>query len=168
MPLLLSLKKFFIREHKDKVNHHFILIEASEKIVGPEIICWGESEWWPKECRMRFRNITLGSVRIGTEYEMMIRAPFASRFYSRVTKLTPDREIERTFLNGMFKGREAVDIEGRYNGTKVNYTMHYQIRGIFNKILWLIIFKKLHDKNIKLILSALKTYAEKKTAPLED
>ena len=150
-----------------KENHHFIFIEAPIDLVGPQIIAWGESTWWPKNCQMRFKKLTPGDVRIGTEYEMRLKAPLTAPMSSRVTKLD-SREIERTFLTGMFKGRENVTAEERYNGTKVDYTLYYEIRGIFNVMFWPIIFRHLHDRNIKGILAALKKYCEAKANPLED
>ena len=152
----------------EKINHHFVFIEAPADIVGPQTMLWGEASWWPQGCQMRFQKITPGELSIGTEYEMRIRAPFVAPLSCRVTKLDPAREIERTFLAGMFKGRENVVIEERYNGTKVNYTMFYQVQGILNAVLWPIVFHRLHDKNIKNILAALKKYCEGKAQNLEN
>ncbi len=151
----------------EKTNHHFVFIEAPVDIVGPQIIAWGEASWWPEGSQMRFNKTTSGELGIGTEYEMRIKAPFVSPLSCRVTKLDPAREIERTFLTGMFKGREIVSAEERYNGTKVKYTMYYQVQGILNAILWPILFRRLHDANIELIMAALKRYCEQKANPPE-
>lgn len=147
---------------RDNINHHFVFIEVPESIVGPEIILWGESSWWPKKCTMKFTRLTEGELRAGTQFEQKVLLPFGPRWKVEITKLVPNREIERTFLDGMFKGRERVVIEGRLNGTRVDYYMDCQAQGIINKILWPILFKKLHDNNIRMILAALKDYAVKK------
>ena len=146
---------------KESLNHHFVLVEAPEDVVGPEVILWGEASWWPQKCSMRFIKTTIGPLTLGTEYEQRV-VPRGPRWTVRVTKLIPGREIERTFLNGLFRGKETVKIEGRYNATRVLYDMQYEVNGIFNKVLWPLIFQKLHDKNIELILAALKDYAENK------
>ena len=152
----------------EKTNHHFVFIEAPVNMVSPQIILWGEASWWPKDCQMRFKKRTPGEIRIGTEYEQRVRAPFAGSFSCRVTQLDPSREIERTFLTGMFKGRENVMLEERYNGTKVSYTLFYELRGILNVMLWPVLFQQMHDKNINKILAALKKYCEEKANPLEN
>lgn len=163
---LLSLFKRWGRSKKESQNHHFVLIEAPEKIVGPEIILWGEASWWPPKCSMRFTRKTISKLAIGAEYEQRV-VPVGPHWDVRVTKLIPDREIERTFLNGMFRGKESVSIEGRYNGTKVNYLMQFEVKGPINSILWGLVYRRLHDKNIELILSALKDYALRKMRTTE-
>ena len=159
---LVSLFKKSSRAKKEILNHHFVLIEAPENVVGPQIILWGEAPWWPEKCSMRFIKKTIGPLAMGTEYEQRV-VPAGPHWNVRVTKLIPDREIERTFLNGMFQGKETVKIEGRYNGTRVSYLMQYEVRGIINKILWPLLFRRLHDKNIELILMALKDYVLEKS-----
>ncbi len=153
---------------KEAINHHFVLIEAPESIIGPEMITWGEAQWWPKGSRMRFKRLSALPIQIGTEYQQKVMAPVGGRHWrSRVTKLTPGHEIERTFMDGMFQGRESVTIEGRYNGTKVDYKMVFKVRGISNKIFWPLIFRRMHDANIRLILAALKKYCELKNSQAE-
>lgn len=164
---VISLFKRRGRSKKESSNHHFILIEAPEKFVGPEVILWGEASWWPQDCSMRFTRTTIGKLAIGTEYEQKV-VPRGPSWSVRVTKLIPNREIERTFLNGMFRGKENVNIEGRYNGTKVNYLLQYEVKGIINNILWVLIYRRLHDQNIELILTALKDYAMQKMKTAEE
>ncbi len=164
---LIAWVRRWARSKKEKLNHHFVLIEAPENVVGPEVMQWGEAPWWPPKCSMRFTRKTIGKLALGSEYEQKV-IPIGPRWHVKVTRLNPDREIERTFLNGMFRGKETVKIEGRYNGTKVSYTMQYEVRGILNKILWVLIFHRLHDKNIEMILDALKNYVMKKIRIEED
>ena len=154
---------------REEVNYHFIFIEAQEQQVGAEVINWGESTWWPKDCYMRFiRKTPPGPLQVGTRFEQRVTwgSPLISGWLPRwnveVTKLIKDREIERTFLNGMFQGSETVYVEERYNGSKVIYEMRFRLVGFFNKLLWRLLFRKLHDKSIKRILAALNDYVLKK------
>ena len=147
---------------KQKFNHHFIFIEAPADLVGPEVILWGEALWWPKNSSMKFIRLTHGEIQVGTKYSQKVLLPLAPEWEVEVTRLLPGKEIERTFLNGMFKGKEIVRIEERYNGTKVEYAMHYEVLGILNQILWQLFFRKMHDWNIKMILKALQDYVTNK------
>ncbi len=144
---------------KEKVNHHFVLIEEVPlAMVGQEIILWGEASWWPKKSLMKFTRLTRGEIAVGTRYEQKVLLPFAPHWEVEVTKIIPGKEIERTFLNGMFQGNESVQLEERYNGIKVSYSMQFQIQGWFNNVMWYLVFQKLHDKNIIMILTALHDY----------
>ncbi|HOW36161.1 MAG TPA: SRPBCC family protein [Candidatus Omnitrophota bacterium] len=158
----------FKKTKHDNINHHFVFIEVPESIVAPEVILWGESSWWPKKCAMKFTRLTEGELRVGTQFEQKVLLPLGPHWKVEVTKLVPNREIERTFLDGMFKGKEWVVIDERLNGTRVDYYMDCQIQGIVNKILWPVLFKKLHDSNIKMILAALRDYAVKKEKELKE
>ncbi|HLD69728.1 MAG TPA: hypothetical protein VJA17_03085, partial [Candidatus Omnitrophota bacterium] len=119
---------------------------------------WGEALWWPKNSSMKFIRLTPGEIQAGTRYRQKVLLPLAPIWEVEVTRLIQGKEIERIFLNGIFKGKEIVTIEERYNGTKVEYTMHYEVLGIWNQILWQLFFQKLHDRNIEMILQALQNY----------
>ncbi len=147
---------------KDKLNHHFILIEAPGGLVVPEVFLWGEASWWPKNSLMKFTRLTPGEIQVGTKYQQKILLPLAPQWEAAVTRLVPGKEIERTFLNGMFKGKETVTIEERYNGTKVDYLMQYHVLGIWNKIVWPLMFERLHDQNIEMIFKSLRDYVMNK------
>ena len=151
-------KEKVVKDTKKGINHHFIFIEAPLELVAPEIVLWGEAGWWPKACKMKFIRKDTGEIKAGTHYEQRVAAFPGVGWFVEVTKLDKNREIERTFLNGMFKGYESVKLESYSNGTRIDYVMHYKICGILNKILWPLIFRKLHDKNIQMILHALKDH----------
>ena len=145
-----------------KKNRHFIFIESFADIVGPQVMLWGEAQWWPEDCKMKFVRKTPGELNEGTQFQQEVLLPMGPKWDVKITKLVPNKEIERTFLNGMFKGKESVIIEERVNGTRVEYVMEYQIQGIINKILWKLVFERLHNKNIDMILAALQKYAMEK------
>ena len=147
---------------KQRLNHHFILIEAPADLIAPEVMIWGEADWWPKNSSMKFTRLTSGEIQVGTKYRQQVLLPLAPKWEVEVTRLVPGKEIERTFLNGMFKGKEAVRLEERYNGTKVEYEMHYEVLGILNQILWQLLFQKMHDRNIAMILKSLQSYVTSK------
>jgi len=147
---------------KQKLNHHFILIEAPADLIAPEVILWGEALWWPKNSSMQFIRLTPTEIQVGTKYRQKVLLPLAPMWEAEVTGLIPGKEIERTFLNGIFKGTETVTLEERYNGTKVEYAMHYEVLGILNQILWQLFFQRLHDQNIEMILKALQDYVSNK------
>jgi hypothetical protein len=61
----------------------------------------------------------------------------------------------------MFKGYEQVAF--RRVGAedwRVDYVMHYEVQGFFNRFLWVVLFRRLHDCNIKKILGSLKIFME--------
>ena len=111
------------------LNHHFIFIEADANIVGPQAILWGEASWWPKKSSMKFVRTTSGEIKVGTQYKQKVKLLFGPSWDVEVTRLILTREIERTFLNGMFQGKEWVTSEGRFNGTRVDYTMQCEVKG---------------------------------------
>jgi hypothetical protein len=153
---------------KEEVNHHFIFIEAPIEIVGPEIVFWGEALWWPQNCPVRFIREGEGPVREGTRYQHKVLRPFPLSGLVEVTRLVPNRLIERTFRGGVFKGVETVMIEERANGTRVDYDLSMRFRDPVNMFLWPLLYRRFHDDNIRLILEALKDYAVKKHQEMQD
>ena len=115
----------------DKVNRHFVFIEAPEALVWPEVLLWGGAPWWPKACAMRFVPTTAGEPGVGSRFRQEVSVGFLTRFVPpwdcEITRVVPGKEIERTFLNGILTGTERVTIEGRVNGTRVEYLMRYRI-----------------------------------------
>ena len=57
---------------------------------------------------------------------------------------------------------ETISMEGCGDNLEIKYVMNYSLNGSLNKILWPIVLKKMHDKNIEMILRNLKRYLEKK------
>ncbi len=147
-----------------KENSHSIWISCNLSRVVGEVIRWGEAPWWPKDSLMRFvrKGAKAGeAVREGTQYRQEVLLPFAPSWDVEVSSVT-DSSITRRFLNGMFEGQETVSVAKKENGTSVVYRMHYAVHGIFNRILWSVVFRRLHDRNIEQILASLKRYLENK------
>lgn len=140
-------------------KHHFVFIEVPKSTVAPEVMFWGEASWWPPQCPLKLTRKTAGPLQTGTRYEQKFGGLFPLRSELEVTKL--DHEIQRTFLSGAFRGTENITIEGRYNGTKVHYHLHYRIQGFFNKIFWGLFLKRIHGKSIDMILQSLKHHVQK-------
>ncbi|MFA5088851.1 MAG: SRPBCC family protein [Candidatus Omnitrophota bacterium] len=150
----------------EKVEHHFVFVEVPVEIVSPEIIQWGEASWWPRHSRIKFVRKAQGELGVGTRYKESLGGLFGLHWDVEVTKLVPLRGIEWTILNGLLKGYEAVTMEWRYNGTRIDYELHYQIPGWFNKIFWNFFYRKSHQQGIKMIMDDLRrhliqTYLEK-------
>ncbi|MCR4336587.1 MAG: SRPBCC family protein [Candidatus Omnitrophica bacterium] len=148
------LKKQRPKEHD--VSHYFFFVEVPVQVVAAEAMLWGESAWWPKNSLTHYIKEMPGDLKVGTRYKQIIHKPFAPSWTVEITKFIPNRLIERKFVNGMFKGYELLIIGERANGTRVDYELHYKIRGLFNMILWPYYLRKQYDMNAKLIMSALK------------
>jgi uncharacterized membrane protein len=140
-------------------NDHGILINAPVERVRPEVIRWGEAPWWPKRSLMRFIRSGSGPVVEGTRYRQEVLLPFAPSWDVEVTAVT-DSGITRRFLNGMFRGQETVSVAAQPQGSKVDYRMSYRVPGVLNGLLWRLVFRRLHDRNIEQILKNLKAFAE--------
>ncbi|MFH0876804.1 MAG: hypothetical protein V1863_01090, partial [Candidatus Omnitrophota bacterium] len=136
------------------------------------------ASWWPKKSLMKFERqgqgpVQTGTPRInpcgiiqGTRYRQVVLLPFAPSWNVEVEKLT-DQSITRRFLNGMFCGSETVSLQAGTatvaspGSLEVHYVMHYRLNGVLNKILWPLVFERLHNRNIEAILQSLKLYLEK-------
>ncbi len=144
-----------------KENRHSIIVRTDNPaLLRKEVIRWGEAEWWPKGSLMAFRRQTSGEIARGTLYVQKVLLPFAPQWHVEVGEVT-DRSISRSFLDGMFKGYEQVAF--RRVGAedwRVDYVMHYEVQGFFNRFLWVVLFRRLHDCNIKKILGSLKIFME--------
>ena len=141
-------------------NRHDIVIKSDQASVRYEILWWGEAVWWPQNSLMRFVRLTERPLCKGTRYRQEVVIPFAPSWEVEIDSLT-DTSITRRFLNGMFMGFETVSFIDRAGSVEVSYRMYYECQGFLNHLLWLFVFKNLHDKNIELILASLKTYLEK-------
>ncbi len=108
---------------------------------------------------MAFRRLSSGEVALGTLYMQKVLLPLAPRWRVEVSEVT-NRSISRRFLDGMFKGCEQVSFQRAAGGWRVEYVMHYEVRGFLNRFLWFLVFRRLHDRNIKEILGNLKIFME--------
>lgn len=145
-----------------KENKHSIFVHCHLEEAYAQIILWGEAGWWPKNSLMRFVRCKNPSVIVrGTRYRQEVLLPFAPSWDVEVEKID-DKSITRRFLNGMFAGRETVSLVSLKDGINVFYVMNYKINGLFNKIMWPLVFERLHNRNIEAILENLKKYLEEK------
>jgi len=142
-------------------NRHSIFIEASAAEIFPQILLWGEANWWPEKSQMRFIKETSGDINVGTRYIQKVLLPFAPQWEVEVDCIVSNQKVGRKFLNGIFNGREYVELEPTAIGTKVNYVMNFEINGSVHKVLWNLFFRKLHDRNLTMILSSLKDFITK-------
>jgi hypothetical protein len=143
---------------KDSVIHRFMFLEAPIEIVSAEVVAWGEASWWPKDCLWKYLRQTDGEIRVGTQYVIKINKPSATDWAAEVTQLLPSRIVERTFTKGMFKGFERVLLEEKSNGTRIDYELHFQLRGFINMLIWPFFLRGQYVKTIGKIMDALKAH----------
>ncbi len=142
------------------IDHHSIRIKAASSSVFIEMLSWGESAWWPAKSPMRYTRLTEGEVTVGTRYHQKVHVPFGPEWDVEVTSVTPDREVSRKFLNGMFRGVERLYIIPGRADCEVHFLMDFEVVGAVNRLLWRLIFRNKHDENLRSILSALKSHLE--------
>lgn len=140
------------------VIHQFLFLEAPIQAVSAELITWGEAAWWPKDCLWKYVRQTDGEIHVGTQYVIKINKPSAADWRAEVSQLLPNRLVERTFTKGLFKGFERIMLEERANGTRIDYELHFKIRGFLNIFLWPFVLRAQYLKTIQKILSALQDY----------
>ena len=143
-------------------NKHEVLINTKDidKAFG-EIVLWGESVWWPKNCTMKFIRRGNSSIQRGTIYRQKVLLPFAPSWLAIVTDIIEKKSISRKFLDVLLDGQETISISPCDEKLKIEYLMNYKIKGQLNNILWRLFFNGMHDNNIRLILKNLKEYLEK-------
>ncbi len=139
------------------VIHQFLFLEVPIQAVSDQLMIWGESSWWPKDCLWKYIRQTDGEIRVGTEYVIKINKPSAADWSVQVTQLLPNRLIERTFTKGLFKGFERIMLEERANGTRIDYELHFKIRGLLNIFLWPFV-RRQYIQTINKVLTSLKNY----------
>ncbi len=140
-------------------NRHSIYIQGSLEKAQWETQVWGEASWWPKDSLMRFERKETGPLKVGTRYCQKVLLPFAPSWDVEITVLNNVR-VTRKFLNGMFEGEETVSCVPVPHGVTVTYCMQVRVKGFLNRILWALVFERLHNKNIEAILAHLKRYME--------
>ena len=146
----------------EQVNYHFFFVEVPIDIVGPEAMAWGQGTWWPQKSLTHFVKAAEGEVGVGTRFKIKIAKPMTPAVLVEITNFIPNNILEFTFKSGMFKGgHEVIKIEERANGTRVDYTLNYRIKGILNQILWPLLYHKQYAENSKLIMTVLKEHVLK-------
>lgn len=143
------------------VNHHSVIVRASQEKIYREMLSWGESEWWPKESPMRYTRLSGGSGAVpGIRFRQKVHVPFGPEWEVEVISATPLREVSWKFIEGMFTGVYRVYIIPEGDGCELHFMMDYEIAGLVNRLVWRFYSLSQHDGNIMLILNSLKDYVE--------
>ncbi len=142
------------------INRHSIDIKAAPSEIFRELVLWGESKWWPAGSPMRYTRLTPGGIGVGTRYRQKVRVPFGPEWDVEIASLSPDREVAKRFLNGMFRGVEREYIVPADGACQVHFLMDFEVVGGLNRLMWEAVFKKRHDVNLGLILNSLKGFLE--------
>jgi len=150
----------------DLLGHQFIFVEVPEEIAGPEAIRWGLASWWPKNSRIKYSLSTKGilSEQLALDMEVIKKMtfPMATVAQLKITKYVPDAELELTFQTGMLRGHERISIEGRSNGTRIDYELYGKVKGLFPMLFWHLVLKRIHSRQIKIALGSLKNFLQGK------
>ncbi|OGX28064.1 MAG: hypothetical protein A2787_07330 [Omnitrophica WOR_2 bacterium RIFCSPHIGHO2_01_FULL_48_9] len=147
---------------KEKIIHHFVFLEMPIELVAAAVMPWGEAPWWPtKGCSIKYVRKTPGDLQVGTKFRQKILRLLAPSWDIEVAQFIPERQLQFKFLNGPLKGYEDIKLEWRYNGTRVDYELHYQPRGLLNMIIWPILGQKNYDNSIKVVFAAFKEHIAK-------
>ncbi len=152
------------------INSHTVIINADIEKVFQQVLLWGEAEWWPKDSLMRYTRLSNfpsplagegkgeGVVQVGARYHQKVLLPFAPEWDMEVVSITPNKEVKRRFLNGIFSGTDSVILEPKKEGVEVKALMDFDVNGYFNKLAWRFVFERMHDENLEKILKAMKGY----------
>lgn len=144
------------------INSHTAIINADIEKIFQQALLWGEAEWWPKDCLMRYTRINEGKgewgVQVGIRYHQKVLLPFAPEWDVEVVSITQNKEVKRRFINGIFSGTDSVILKPVKDGIEVKALMDFEVNGYFNKFAWRFIFERMHDENVEKILRAMKGY----------
>lgn len=154
----LNISNIFKRTPKVVKEHQFIFIEAPIEAVSPQAVRWGEGEWWPKESVLYCLRKVPGDLQLGAQYKIKMLIPLAKDLEMEISKFSPSREIEWTYTKGILQGKQWLLMEGRYNGTRVEFILEYQIKGFLNRVAWRFLFKQKFLDAVKLSLQALQKH----------
>ena len=149
------------KKSAEKIQVHFVFVEEPLDKVAPSIMGWEESPWWPKKSGLTVTRKTPGPIQLGTVWEYKL--PFLKAWTVEVAHFTPNRVWASTFKSGILQGAEAVRIEERANGTKIEYQIRYQVKGLLNRFLWMLLGERPHNNAIKKILSAFRDHVIQKS-----
>lgn len=142
------------------INHHSIAVKAPAGRIYRELLSWGESEWWPSDCPMRYTRLTAGDVGVGTRYLQKVQRPMGPEWEAEIITAAEGREVSRRFTRGMFKGVERLYIIPAMGASEVHYMMDFEVVGMLNRLMWETVFQKKHDENVARVLLALKRHLE--------
>ncbi|UCC95865.1 MAG: hypothetical protein JSW40_03730 [Candidatus Omnitrophota bacterium] len=142
-----------------KLTQH-LQVRADPEAVFEELIKWQDAQWWP-DIPMKFSRLSEKEAE-GALYIQKVAAPFAPRWHTKLSCIDRAKKyIKREFLDGMFRGGyEEIFLEDKSSAIDVVYNFCYSIKNPLKKFLWRSIFKRLHIKNINLILHSLRSYLE--------
>ena len=144
----------------DKIQVHFVFIEEPFDKVAPELMKWEESSWWPKNAGIAVVRSPSGPIQVGTIFQYKLGA---RGWTSEVVRFSPNRLLASTFKSGLLQGAEAISIEERANGTRVEYEIRYQIKNLVDKIIWMFVGERVYSKAMKKILAAFRNYMIEKS-----
>jgi len=138
-----------------------ITIKAAPEIIFKELLIWGEGAWWPRRSLMKFVNLS-GGADEKTLYLQKVKFPLGPSWHVRNEVVDmANLYVKRVFLDGMFCGFEELSVSLEEEGCyRAIHSFCYEVKGLFNRLMWKILFKKLHKKNIDLIFKSLKKHLE--------
>jgi hypothetical protein len=155
------MKKAKSKTPSEKKTVHFVFIEESLDKVAAELMKWDEALWWPKNPGIQIKRQAPGAIQVGSTFSYKL--PMVPAWTAEVTTFVPQRILVNTFKSKFLRGGETVRIEERANGTKVEYEISYQINGLLNTILWILLGEKPYGNAMKKILAGFKAYVIEKS-----
>ncbi len=146
-----------------KQNIHIALADPDTDVFE-ELVKASESRWWPENLAMRFTNLS-GGTGPGTLYWQKAKFPFGPAWHKRNAIVDRTQKyLRRDFLDGMFQGGyEEFFIHRAGMAVEIVYRFCYQLKNPVQRMLWGLMFKKMHTKGLDKVLGALKKYCEKKS-----
>ena len=156
-----SIIKIFSQNRPEQTLHHFVFVEAPMDFASAELFLWDKAGWWPARSSVKVLRRSEGPLQFGSRLERQFPWPFKILCESQVTRCIPQKEIELTFFSGFLKGKEQIIFEERLNGTRIDYYMRYQIKGLRDSLLWSFLLRRWHDQFITQIFSLFRDYALK-------
>ncbi|MBN2482935.1 MAG: hypothetical protein JXD21_01875 [Candidatus Omnitrophica bacterium] len=129
--------------------------------VFEELLLGPQSEWWPEKMMMRFINLS-GDIKEGTLYWQKARFPLGPAWHKRNEVVDREKKyLRRTFLDGMFKGGyEEFFVHQDRAQIEVVYRFCCELKGRCSRMLWNMVYKRLHCMNIERVLGAFRKYCE--------
>ncbi len=145
------------KEQKEKKEQyrHFIFVEAPLKKVARLACLWERAPWWPQKAPLIINDMSgkePGALVMKAEF------PFFSALDGKIVESHPEKGWARIYDQKNFLMKETLNIEGRLNGSRVDYLLEVEIKGFRNKFLWSIFFKDSYNEAIRSLLQSLKEY----------